>query len=711
MKCLLWSHNDTLWGHGFFIAISAVMILLLSGYITPACRADDGGGQAEPLDFTSMSLEELKQVMIISILKKPQNLSDATSAISVITQDDIRRSGATNIPDLLRCLPGIQVAQINSNTWAVSARGFNHRFSNKLLILMDGRCLYTPLFSGVYWNVQDTVLEDIERIEVIRGPGATLWGANAVNGVINIITKKARDTQGGLIVSGAGNKELGFNAFRYGARLADNAYGRIYLKYFMRDGFVDEAGNPGNDDWNLLKGGGRLDWSFSSSDSLTVQGDMYNGKNGEKTARFFLPDITEENINIDNTSSGFNLLSKWKHTFSRSSDMALQLYYDRTKQDKINSDNSRHRESFDVFDLDFQHNFSLNTHQEMIWGFGYRFIRDHFNIQIVHNKNDEPHFFPKSDSHDTHIVSTFLQDSLSLIRDRLQLTAGSKFEYTEYNGFQFQPSIRILYKITKDQNIWTSVSRALRTEPRYEHDIKTPPPPGPPPSDTESSGSPPPGPAPDSVILFPEVSNNIKPEELIAYELGYRIQPVDFCSFDSAVFYNDYDNLIIDSPDYPGRAESYGVELAANWDALKWWTFRTSYTYLHIHVSRDRNFINQNFWDPNDECVMDSPEAFLEKTSPRHQWMLRSSMDLSRNLEFDLDFRYVSNLGDYIKSYREMDARLGWSPVKNLELSIVGRNLLDNHHSEFVFLGYLPNSSGGDMEVERSIYGKITCRF
>jgi len=730
MKCFVWNRNGTWWGHGVFIAAAAAVVAVavavavicfsLLGYMTPACQADeiDQVQEEGSVDFTSFSLEELKQVMIISILKKPQKLSEATSAISVITQDDIRRSGATNIPDLLRSLPGIQVAQINSNTWAVSARGFNHRFSNKLLILMDGRCLYTPLFSGVYWNVQDTVLEDIDRIEVIRGPGATLWGANAVNGVINIITKKAKDTQGGLLVSGGGKEELGFGAFRYGVKLGDKAYSRIYLKYFMRDGFSDKSGNEGNDGWNLLKGGGRLDWSLSNSDSFTLQGDIYDGKNGEKTARLVFPDFTVEDIDIDNVSSGGNVLSRWRHSFSNTSDMALQLYYDRTKQDICNTDNTRYIESFDIFDLDFQHNFRLNTRQDIMWGFGYRYIRDHYDLLLpasdkhfdnhTDDHTDDHFFLPKSDSHYTQITSTFFQDSIDLVRDMIQLTAGSKFEYTDYNGFQLQPSIRMLYKITRDQNLWASVSRALRTEPRYEYNIEVPPPPPPDTTHQEPSSS---DSSPDPVILFPEVGKNIKPEELIAYELGYGIQPADYFSLDTSIFYNDYDNLILKWSN-DGKGESYGVELAAKWDVLRWWSLRASYTYLRMHISMDDKIIGgKKWWNPADENVPPSPDVFLESTSPHYQWVLRSSMDLSRNLEFDMDLRYVSNLANYTSSYTEADARLGWSLMKNVELSIVGRNLLDSQHPEFVFLGYLPNSSGGEMEVERSLYGKITCRF
>lgn len=721
MKYRSWNRNDTRWSYGgIFITAAIAICFLLSWFTAPICRADDQGpdgqekAQEEPIDFTSLSLEELKQVMIVSILKKPQKLSEATSAISVITQDDIRRSGATSIPELLRGLPGLQVAQINSSTWAVSARGFNHRFANKLLVLMDGRCLYTPSFSGVYWNVQDTLFEDIERIEVIRGPGATLWGANAVNGVINIITKKAKDTQGGLHVIGSGKEELGIGAFRYGARLGESAYGRFYLKYFLRDGFVNKSGDHGNDDWNSLRGGGRIDWSLSGSDSLTLQGDIYDGENGEREVVFVWPGSKEKSININNNFSGSNVLGRWAHTFSNSSGMALQVYYDRTEQEKQLCHAPSHTESFDTFDLDFQHNFRLisGAPQEIVWGLGYRLIQDRLNFG-----GDNPIFVPEDKNHDTHIVSAFLQDEIDVVRNRLQLTLGSKFEHTDYSGFQFQPSIRMLYKIPQNQNIWASVSRALRTPSLYEQDTSQPAPPPPPSSSSPSSpsssstsstsGKPqyPNDKQKSPVILELKEDKHVQPEELIACELGYRIQPEEYFSLDSAIFYNDYDQLIVGKENI-GQGESYGLELAANWDVTKYWALRFSYTFLRVHTS-----VDEDAGHPRKGPGADLPNIFLEGISPDHQVVVHSSVDLLRDLEFDMDLRYVDNLGSYTESYLEADARLGWNLRKNLELSVVGRNLLNNRHSEFVYMGYIPDSAGVNIEVERSIYWKITCRF
>jgi iron complex outermembrane receptor protein len=364
MNCLVCkSEGNRLWPFILVFLVLAICLLVFEINM-PVCQAAEKN-QEDSIDFTALSLEELKQVMIISVLKKPQKLSEATSAITVITQEDIRRSGATSIPELLRGVPGFQAAQIDSSTWAVSARGFNNRSANKLLVLMDGRSLYTPLFSGVYWNVQDTLFEDIERIEVIRGPGGTLWGANAVNGVINVITKKAEDTQGGLVTSSLGDEEKRSGAFRYGSKLGEHAYGKIYLKYFEKDEFwktpspwhvpsVEE-----DDGWDSLRGGGRLDWSFPGGDSLTVQGDLYDGEDREKIV-FFDPNAPfMEDVDFVNHFSGGDMIVRWMHPFSDTSDMSLQLYYDRTKQERNEGDQSQYKERFDTFDVDFQHNFRL----------------------------------------------------------------------------------------------------------------------------------------------------------------------------------------------------------------------------------------------------------------------------------------------------------------------------------------------------------------
>ena len=322
-------------------------------------------------DLTSLSLEDLMNINVTSVSKRPQKLIDAASAIYVITQEDIRRSGATNIPDALRRVPGIQVAHINMNTWAITSRGLNSFLSNKLLVLIDGRSVYTPLFSGVYWDVQDTLLEDIDRIEVIRGPGASLWGDNAVNGVINIITKQARDTQGGLLSTGYGNEQQGFGNLRYGNKIGNDAYFRVYSKYFNRDNAVDASGRKANDSWYALRGGFRIDWDVNKKDSLTVQGDIYGSKFGETVATVSLTSPFSNTINDDSEFAGYNVLTRWKHMFSESSNFELQLYYDRTERESITL-----REDRDTYDFDFQHRFKSGERHDVVWGLGYRLTHD-----------------------------------------------------------------------------------------------------------------------------------------------------------------------------------------------------------------------------------------------------------------------------------------------------------------------------------------------
>ena len=684
-----------------FLFLFFYFCILTFAFMTPVCRAEERD-QEDSIDFTSFSLEELKQVMIISVLKRPQKLSEATSAITVITQEDIRRSGATSIPELLRSVPGFQVAQMDSSSWAVSARGFNHLNANKLLVLMDGRSLYTPLFSGVYWNVQDTLFEDIDRIEVIRGPGGTLWGANAVNGVINIITKNAKDTQGGLVTSGAGNEEKRFGAFRYGDQLGNNAYSRIYIKYFEKDSFWKSSGmwpKPGieeDEGWDSVRGGGRIDWSLPGGNSLTVQGDIYNGEDSEKIV---FPDPNASSLrsfSLENEFSGGNMIARWMHAFSDTSDMALQLYYDRTKQERDEGGQSQYKERFDTFDLDFQHNFRISGRQGIIWGLGYRFISDEFEASAA-----DPNrwvFLIDPPRRETHLLSAFLHDEIDIIRERLRLTLGSKFEHNDYTGFEVQPGIRVLWNPSNIQNVWASVSRVVRTPSRSEYDTESP-----------VGGSP-------SWPSWPR-SRMKEAEDLIAYELGYRVQLTKSFSLDLATYLNEYEDLNLYN-NRSAEAETYGMELAVNWEALTWWRLSASYSYLHMHISQgdrpppppyDPNFAFPT--DPNFPFFPPPFDIFLERSSPNHQFVIHSSMDIYRNLELDLELRHVDNLDIYVSSYTEMDARLAWKPREDLEISVAGRNLLHEHHPEFLSHGFIPFSGGENIEVERSIYGKITCRF
>jgi iron complex outermembrane receptor protein len=632
-----------------------------------------------PSALKRLSVEELMDIEVTSVSKYPEKLSVAAAAVAVLTQEDIESSGFTSIPEALRLVPGLNVARLDSHTWAISSRGFNDIFANKLLVLIDGRSVYTPLFSGVFWEVQDTLLADIERIEVVRGPGATLWGANAVNGVINIITKSARDTQGLLVSSGGGTEEQGFVNLRYGVKLDENAFLRVYAKYFNRDASVLPNGTEAHDAWDMYQGGFRLDWEPSSENSFTFQGDIYTGNQDEIYA---VPTTTfpfAGTIAATDTVSGGNLLGRWSHSFSSDSQLTVQAYYDRTERDSPIFGEKR-----DTGDIDLQHRFALGKRQEVIWGLGFRSthdeVRNSLNISLLPEKRT------------LNLYSAFLQDEISLVPESLRLTLGSKFEHNDFTGFEIQPSARLLWTPGHAQTLWTSVSRAVRTPSRTESDIRLNPAP--------------PVPLPPGLITIlgnPEMDS----EQLIAYEVGYRLQPIDQLKLDLTAFYNDYDDLrtlelTMSGPVSPSRVannlfgESYGAEISATAQVSKRWRLQGSYSYLDVQLHRRAG-------------SQDSlSEKAAEGSSPHHQFFVRSLLDLGWNIQFDATLRYVDVLpAPQIASYLTLDLRVAWSPRKDVEFALVGQNLLDDRHPEFA-----PTFVGTQQtEVERSIYGMVVWRF
>ena len=645
-------------------------------------------------NILELSLEDILNIEITSVSKKAQSLSEAPAAIFVITNDDLRRSGVTNIPDSLRMVPGLNVARIDSNKWAITSRGFNGCFANKLLVLIDGRSVYAPSFSGVYWDVQDTLLEDVERIEVIRGPGATLWGANAVNGVINIITRHAADTQGGLVALGAGSKERGFAGIRYGAALGEGTYGRIYAKGFRRDEFVHTAGDDANDDWDMLRSGFRVDSQLSGRNALTLQGDVYQGNIDQALD---LPTLTppySQKVEDEADVSGWNMIARWQHTLSSTSEFILQAYYDRTDRDE-----AWEHEVRDSFDIDFQHRFAAGEWQDIIWGLGYRYIRyDFTNFSIM---TIDP------DSSSDELFSAFLQDEITLLEERLWLTLGSKFEHNDYTGVEIQPNARLLWAPHPKHKIWAAVSRAVRTPSRSEYDIRL--------LNTVLPPFSPENPSPFPIALTVVGDSDYDSEELLAWELGYRVVPAKSLSLDVTAFYNDYDNLRsneVDELSFQGthivqilpfdnkwKGEIYGIELAGVWQAADWWRLDIAYSYLRTRIDA----ISEH---------KDNPQVQI---GPRHQVSLRSAMNFRKDLNMDLWLRYVDDVKainaraasvSEIDSYLTLDARLAWRPIKDLEFSLVGQNLLDDKHPEYIQENFtLPT------EIERSIYGKITWRF
>jgi iron complex outermembrane receptor protein len=645
-------------------------------------------------DVTAISLEDLMNLQVTSVSKRAQKLADAAAAIFVITQDDIRRSGASSIPEALRLVPGLEVARIDENKWAIGSRGFNGRFDNKLLVLIDGRSVYTPLFSGVYWNVQDVMLEDVDRIEVIRGPGATLWGANAVDGVINIITKPAQLTQGGMATAEVGTEERTTEGAQYGGKVGDKTYYRAYTKYSDWVPSKDATGANGSDGWHTMRGGFRVDSSPSRVDSLTIQGDLYRTDYGETLT---IPSLTPPYSNTfpnDGNYAGGNILGHWTHAFSRSS-TSLQMYYDNTNT----TDNSLFTDHESVYDIDFQHDLHIGESQELVWGLGYRSIQD------SNGSSSTVSLLPSHSS--LNQFSAFVQDEVSLFDRRMRVTLGSKFEHNDFTGFEVEPNIRAVGVISQNQSVWAAISRAVRTPALTEEGLRLDEaavPPGTPPFNS---------PLPVIEAIFG--STQFKSEDLLAYEVGYRVQATSTFSADIATFYNSYTNLRSAEPGTPFveanpiptdvvfpfvasnkmGGGTYGAELFADWRVLPRWRLTGSYSYLQMDIEK-----NADSLDP----TPDNPDG----ESPRHQWYVRSSLDLPKRFEQDLTLRYVDRLSSLnIPSYYSLDANIGWKPIPNLELSVGAQNLLNDQHVEFIpeFINTVP------MMVTRTFRGTVTWRI
>jgi iron complex outermembrane receptor protein len=662
-------------------------------FVTSSVWADNG--KQDVPDITSMSVEDLMNMQVTSVSKRTQKVADAAAAVFVITQDDIERSGARSIPELLRMVPGLQVARIDENKWAIGSRGFNGRFDDKLLVLIDGRSVYTPLFSGVYWDVQDVMLEDVERIEVIRGPGATLWGANAVDGVINIITKSAKETQKGLLKTEGGDEQLTADAIRYGDKVGNKGYYRAYLKGFDWDSSTSLAGANAGDGWHQIRGGFRSDWTLTPKDSFTFQGDTYKSQDGETLTIPTLQAPYSSTFMNTGDYSGGNLLARWTHNATNNSSFSLQTYFDRTNY----ADNHLFVDHESVYDIDFQHDFHLGPSNEIVWGGGYRSIQDRndstFAVTVTPAQNSYNQF------------SAFAQDEVSLLDRRLRVTVGSKFEHNDFTGFEVEPNVRALANVTKNQSVWGAISRAVRTPAITEEGLRL--------ADAVVPPGAPPFNSPLPVIEEVYGSTNFKSEDLLAYEVGYRVQATSAVSADIAAFYNNYTNLRTAEPGvpfvegdptptdvvYPFVAENkmsggtYGVEPFVDWKVTPWWKLFGSYSYLEMNIHKNADSMDPTADLPNGE-------------NPKNQVYVRSSLDLPHHIEQDFSYRHVDALPSIaIPAYSSVDAGVRWSPVSNMVLSFDGQNWLDNRHVEMIpdFINTVPTV------VTRTFYGGITWTF
>jgi iron complex outermembrane receptor protein len=634
-----------------------------------------------------LSIEDLLNMEVTTVSRRAEPLSSAAAAVQVITREDIRRSGATSIPEALRLAGNIQIGQKNAHDWAISARGFNTDLSNKLLVQIDGRTVYTPLFSGVFWDRQDYLLEDIERIEVISGPGGTLWGANAVNGIINIITRKASQTHGLYAEAGGGTELRGFVGARYGGSIGDNISYRVYGKYFDRDNAALPEGGEATDAWNFGQAGFRFEIG-EISNLVTLQGDYYRGDLGLLTGG-------------NSDTRGGNFLVHWNKQFSDRSAIRLRMYYDNTWLDQavpptFTEDGSfelapagRLKDNLNTYDLDFQHTLDVGSGQQFVWGIGFR-----------HTHNDVTNapalaFIPEE--LDRALYSLFVQDRIS-VSDNFAFTLGTKVEHNDYTGFEFEPNARLQYDLSEGQTLWASVSRTVRMPSRIDRHVRLPTP------------------------NFSPIINNLliggedfESEIVIAYEAGYRTQIAATLFGSLSAFYNVYDRLRSTSLSPPDpvfglpfplfydnnlEGETYGVELTLTWQALAWLKLHTTYNYLEGDIR-----VKSGSTDFNN--------ALNETADPKHRFSLRSSMELTQNVDLDAGYRWVdeftyNNAGtaEHFPGYHEVEVCVGWQLTPALRFSVTGQNLLHDKHEEY------PLSGGGThAAIQRSVYGKIACRL
>ncbi|MGH8319131.1 MAG: TonB-dependent receptor plug domain-containing protein [Steroidobacteraceae bacterium] len=650
-----------------------VVLLAASMTAAPPAVADTDTMTVDRL--RSLSVEQLMNIEVTSVARYPEKLLHAASAIQVITQEDIRRSGATSIAEVLRLADNLEVAQKNSHDWAISARGFNTALANKLLVMIDGRTVYTPLFSGVFWDVQDYLLQDIDRIEVISGPGGTLWGANAVNGVINIITKSAKDTQGTYVETGGGTQLDALVGARYGGTISPDTWFRIYTKYVDRADEVMTDGAPGSDAWHQGRAGFRIDSDPSSRDALTVQGDVYDGYEYEPTGG-------------QATTSGGNLLGRWSSRFSDDSDMSLQSYIDYTHlldpEPALTLGTLQLaapgtlQDDLTTYDMDFQDRIAAGAYHRIVWGLGFRRTHD----AVV----DAPGVAFLPNVLNQNLYSTFLQDEIAL-ESNLSFILGTKLEHNDYTGWELQPNARLQWSFAPEESLWGAVSRAVRTPSRLDRDLYEAAPPGP---------------------LLLRGSSDFVSEKLIAYELGYRGQIGPRFGSSVSTYYNVYSDLR--STSYtPGtvlpfyfannlEGDTYGLEFSSDYQVSRNWSLHAGYTLLkeHLRVKPGQADIN---------------DARNETADPQHQFSVRSSANLPWRLKFDSELRWVDTLHTNsgptpgtVPAYFELNSRIAWQASPTIELSIVGENLLHPSHPEYGF----PEPTR--IEIDRSIYARLAWR-
>jgi iron complex outermembrane recepter protein len=647
-------------------------------------------------DFTELSLEDLLRLEVTTASKKAESLGDTTSAVYVITAEDIWRSGFTTLPEVLRLVPGMDVSRVTSNTWALSARGFDGQFANKLLVLMDGRSLYTPLFAGVFWDDHDIALDDVERIEVIRGPGGTIWGANAVNGVINIITKKAQNTVGNRVAAIAGSEDKLITSFRHGRELDSDAFVRFHGHYANRDESIFKDHSQAHDEWRNSRTGVRADWTRGERDFVSFDGEWH-----ASDTRFPLQidDALSVALGIGtkaqlyDTIHGRGWLGRlaWKRDLGNASSLELAGYLDRRDR----TAHSHYSEKRAAYDISIQHRFPLANTHDVVWGGGFRLNRD--RIENTPNLR-----LGRDDAQDV-VYSAFAQDDIALA-ERVKLTLGSKVEWNDYTGWEVQPSIRALWTLGQSHALWAAVSRAVRTPNRSLVDLdeilfQTVP--------AGFLGCPGSVFALDPACHLSLVGNeDYESEVVVAYEVGYRVRPSEDVSLDIATFFNDYENLQSFRPTAAdplaqqtvnrSEAFTYGVEASARWFVNDWWRLAATYTGLQIQENGMRRGTG------------------IDALTPHHQFRVSSSMNLPADLQLDTHVYYTGrrNTSSFqafpLDSHWRVDAVLGWRVGRGTTLRLVGQDLLTRRHSEHSGLViFAPQQA----QVQRAFYGQVSTDF
>lgn len=596
--------------------------------------------------IADLSLEELADIEIMSVSRRAERLQDAPASIFVITHADIRRSAATTLAEALRLAPNLDIAQVNASSYAISARGFNNSLGNKLLVLIDGRTVYSPIFSGVNWDTQQVMLEDIERIEVISGPGGTMWGANAVNGVINVITKRAGDSQGGLLV-GSGSNNGADGGFRYGGKLGGGGRYRIYGMGQSADNTQTANGTEVLDGWRNRQAGFRADWG-DAGNGMTVQGDAY--------------EVRKDALLGSANLSGMNVLARMNRRLGDGSELQVQAYYDRTKRDDL----VFFRDDEETYDLEVQHAFEVGGAHRILWGGGTRYTRS--DTEAYRNDNPVVQLLLELQPEDRglHWSNLFVQDEIALT-EALSLTLGIKAEHNSYTGTEYLPSARLAWRPDDRQLVWGALSRAVRAPARIDREFFF----------SSYLPLPPSGPGGDFVFPFIVGGPHFRSEIAEVLEIGYRAQPGSKVSYSITGFYNDYNYLR--SGQVPPAAEvqnmmegrTYGAEAWGNFQATPDWRLSGG-----VKVYRDHFKLKPGSDDPDG--------ATDAGNDPSYTWMLRSLLNLTSQHDLDIMVRHVAALPDpIVPAYTAVDARLAWRPAKDFELALLGQNLLDRRHPEF----------------------------